>query len=56
MPNENKIKEDKTKETEESDFNNWPSEKQKDFFDILALGARRYGGGGHCLVIPADHQ
>ena len=50
--------EDTTRE-EGSDFDDWPIEKQKDFFDVLALGAQRYGGGNGkniCQVTPCDHQ
>ena len=52
------IGEEKT-ETKASDFDDWSKEKQEEFFETLALGNRRYGGGNGktiCQTIPVDHQ
>ena len=38
------IGEEKT-EIEASNFDDWSPKKQEDFFEVLATGAQRYGGG-----------
>ena len=37
----------------------WSPEEEKEFYETLALGNRRYGGGNGktiCQITPVDHQ
>lgn len=44
---------------EASSSSDWSPEEEKEFYETLALGNRRYGGGNGktiCQVTPVDHQ